>query len=273
VAPSYSTMFLDETIPNLLVGQSAARDLLAEVGLDLDELQATVEDGERITVETGLRVRVQGGLVYEQVTGINVIGYFAAADVQTEGDRILLMAPYTGAYPLGGIGNPGADENASGVAVMLEVARLWREVGFEPKRTVVFAAFDLLGGTTFAREPVFPSDLSDTWTAVVLHGVGSGESQLAREEVGSGRARSFDQSARRFHVRTTDLSGWPFFFVGGSPRQGYISVDPAYSGLAVTRFGDGLSGTPEDLLDHVDPGSLLEAGEVVAHYLMVLANR
>ena len=108
---------------------------------------------------------------------------------------------------------------------------------------------------------------------MVLYGLGSGESQLAREEVGSGRVRSFDQSARRFHARTTDLNGWSFFFVGGSPRQGFVSVDPAYSGLAVTRSGDGLSGTPDDLLDHVDPESLLEAGEVVAHYLMVLANR
>ena len=44
-------------------------------------------------------------------------------------------------------------------------------------------------------------------------------------------------------------------------------------GLAVTRVGDELSGTPSDTRDHVDPELLAEAGQTIAHYLMVLSAR
>jgi hypothetical protein len=56
----------------------------------------------------------------------------------------------------------GADDNASGVAVMLELARAMA-AGERPPRTVVFAAFTgeeagLLGSRHYAAHPVFPLD-------------------------------------------------------------------------------------------------------------------
>jgi len=41
----------------------------------------------------------------------------------------------------------------------------------------------------------------------------------------------------------------------------------------VTRIGDELSSGPDDTLDHLDPELLAEAGQAVAHYLMVLSSR
>jgi peptide/nickel transport system permease protein len=255
------------TRANLRIGEAAARRLLAEAGLDLDELLATLEKGERIKLETGLPLQVNAGLVYEEVSGANVIGYFPAADRTTEGSRILVAAKYTGPPLREGVVYPGADENASGVAVMLEVARTWHDLGFEPKRTVVFAAFDEGGSKYFINHPVFPMNPSDSWTAVILDGLGVGEGRLARLEAGSGLARAFDQSARRFGVRTEELDEWQFFF-----GDGYRG-DSSYSGIVVVRPGDELSGTPADVPERMDSESLADVGRALAHYLMVLSAR
>jgi len=61
---------------------------------------------------------------------------------------------------------------------------------------------------------------------------------------------------------------WQFFF--GSD---YGRGDLSYSRLAVTRPGDDLSSTPADALNHLSPELLAEAGQAVAHYLMVLSSR
>jgi len=258
--------------PHLLIGESAAARLLAERGLDLKELRARMEAGEPIRLETDIPLRLQIGLTYEETPAVNVVGYIPAADQRTEGDRILLAVSYTASQSNEDAIYPGADENASGVAVMLETARLWHDLGFEPKRTVVFAALDENGGSHFVQSPVMPaSKVSDTWITVIVHGVGAGESRLARAGMGVGLARAFDDSARRLGARTKALDEWPFFFLDRSGR--YASADKSYSGLAIVRPGDTLSGTPADTIAHLDQASLLESGQVVAHYLMVLSAR
>jgi len=261
--------------PNLLIGESAARQMLAQAGLDLEELQAAMEAGEQVMLPTGLRVRLTYGLVYEEVSATNVVGYIPGMDRESRGERILVAATYAGPPPRDGVVYPGADENASGVAVMLETARLLHDLEWVPKRTVVFAAFDEGGGSRFVNDPVLPTTRSDIWTAVILHGLGAGEPRLARLEAGTGPARAFDQSARRFGVRTEGLDEWRFFFISSSSRlsSSEPSAHKSYQALAVTRLGDELSGTPADTLDHLDPELLAEAGQAVAHFVMVLSQR
>jgi len=258
------TFFMDE-VPHLYIGETAARQLLAEAGLDLDELLTQMRAGERIDIDTDLRVRVQAGVVYKEMAGANVIGYFPGADNMTAGDRILVTASYTGPPCPDGAFCPAANDNASGVAVLMEVARLWHDLGFEPKRTVVFAAFDEGGDRHFVNHSPFPIDQSDRWTAVTLRGVGAGGERLSRVEAGMGLARAFDQSARRFGVRTDELDPQAFFF------NSVFQMDITYSGLMVMREGDDLAGTPGDTLEHLDPQLFVESGRTLAHYLMVLS--
>lgn len=278
-SPSLSSFF------HLLIGESAARRLLAEAGLDLDELWSALETGEEIEINTTLRVRVEAGLAYERVPAINVVGYVPASDRMTEGERIIVTATYDGPSSYDEQGCPSTGANADGVAVMLEVARLWHELGFEPKRTVIFVALDYEGGEYFVQNPIFPTGMSDTWTAVSLQDLGSGGQRLARREVGFGLARLFDQSARRFGARTEELDEWRFFFTRGIARVGYASSDPFYSGLAVVRRRDDSSANPTptplldpaadapDMPDDLDLELLAEAGRTVTHYLMVLGSR
>ncbi|MGD1992246.1 MAG: ABC transporter permease subunit [Anaerolineae bacterium] len=254
--------------PDLLISETATRQLLSAVGLDLDALMEELEAGEEFKIDTGARLSVEAGLFYEEVNAVNVVGYIPGADQTSEGDRILVTAPYWGPTPHDSTIFPGADENASGVAVMLEVARLWRDIGFVPGRTVVFAALDVDGGRHLVNHPPVIEQIEDTWTEVDLRGLAAGEEALYRYEAGGGLARAFDQSARRFRVDTEPMDGWRFAF-----NTGWGQGDEAYSGLAIYRPGDDLSGTAEDTIEHLDPQLLMDAGQSVAHYLMVLSSR
>jgi hypothetical protein len=271
----YGTAARLPNFPNLLIGESAARQILAQVQVDLQDLQAAVKAGEQVLLHTGLRVRLTHGLLYEEIPATGVIGYIPGFDMERRGERILVAAAYTGSPSPGGSILPGADENASGVAVMLETARLLHDLEFVPKRTIVFAAFDKMGGSEFVVDPALPTRSSDVWTVVILDGIGAGQPSLDRLELGPGLARSFDQSARRFGVRTKELDEWRFFFLSSSSRlrRGDPQPHDSYQGLAVTRPGDDLSGTPADTINHLDMTLLEEAGLVVAHFVLVLSSR
>jgi peptide/nickel transport system permease protein len=265
---SYGSLDRLPDFPNLLIGESAVRQMLDKAGLDLDDLRAQTESGEEVVLHTGLQLRLTSGLVYEETTGQNVVGYIAGVDVESRGDRMLVAASY-------GQGYTGADENASGVAAMLEMARVLQEFEFYPKRTIVFAALDEGGGFRFVSHPPLPTTRSSVWTTVILEGIGAGEARLARKESSPGLARAFDQSARRMGVRTKRLDEWRFFTISSGSRLswGDPRLNESYQSLAVTRLGDEFSGTPADTADRMDPENLAEAGQAATHFVMVTSYR
>jgi hypothetical protein len=156
---------------------------------------------------------------------------------------------------------------------MLEVLRQWREIEFEPDHTVVFMAYAENGGEHFTLEPILPTGPTDTWTTVILHGLGAGDNEnLARIQTGGALEALFDESARTMGVPTEPLNYWPFFFAGGGGRGWDLPADPSYSGIVVTRPGDAYSKTPLDNRDHLDPDYIEDAGRALAHFLMVLSS-
>ena len=98
----------------------------------------------------------------------NVVGVIPGTGGNLDKDLLVIGAHYDhlgdgdpGCLPANrGRVHPGADDNASGVAVLLELARtLWKED--RPARTVVFVAFageeaGRLGSSHFVTAPAFP---------------------------------------------------------------------------------------------------------------------
>ncbi|HLW66657.1 MAG TPA: M20/M25/M40 family metallo-hydrolase [Gemmataceae bacterium] len=96
------------------------------------------------------------------IVGQNVAAILPGSDPQLKDEWILLTAHFDHLGKRGDKLYAGADDDASGMAMLLEVAERFALQKHKPKRTIVFVAFDqeetgLLGSTHFAANP--PMDL------------------------------------------------------------------------------------------------------------------
>lgn len=92
----------------------------------------------------------------------NAVGYIPGTDEKLKNDYIIIAGhmDHVGDN-MNGTYNPGALDNASGTAAMMEIARVIAENDIKPKKTLVFIAFNgeehgLIGSEYYAAEPVFP---------------------------------------------------------------------------------------------------------------------
>lgn len=97
----------------------------------------------------------------QTVIGRNIGAIWPGSDPQLKHEVILLGAHYDHLGVRHGQIYPGADDNASGVAMMLETARLVSMLPVKPRRSIVFVGFDmeeelLYGSRWFAAHPPFP---------------------------------------------------------------------------------------------------------------------
>lgn len=140
------------------VTERAARRVFGQMSLDILRYQEQLDFGRPLSVEISLEISGVLRLDRDIVTGHNIIGKLDGGD----GPPVVLGAHYDH-LGMGGPASlykgparlhPGADDNASGVAVLLEAARRLRK--FEPRRPIYFAALTgeeraLRGSRTLAR--------------------------------------------------------------------------------------------------------------------------
>lgn len=104
----------------------------------------------------------------------NVVGLLPGANQQLRAEPIVVGAHYDHLGSDGGEIYPGADDNASGVAILIETAtRLARS--FSPQRPILFVAFTaeeagLLGSQQFLRQP--PGGYDNFFAMINLDSVG-----------------------------------------------------------------------------------------------------
>ncbi len=104
-----------------------------------------------------------------EVTATNVVGILPGSDPQLKDEIIVLGAHYDhlgeggegSLAPRSGDIHHGADDNASGVAGLLELARIFSGQESRPRRTLVFMAFSgeeegLLGSNYYVNHPLMP---------------------------------------------------------------------------------------------------------------------
>ncbi|MDR0728555.1 MAG: M28 family peptidase [Prevotellaceae bacterium] len=114
--------------------------------------------------------------VTPKAAGVNVIGLIEGNERRDE--AVIVSAHYDHVGTLNGQIYHGADDNASGVAAMLEIAQAFAEMlknDCRPQRSVVFIAFDakeseLAGSGYYVRHPLFP--MNKTFVNLNIDAVG-----------------------------------------------------------------------------------------------------
>jgi len=95
------------------------------------------------------------------IAGRNVGGWIRGSDPDIADEFVIISAHYDHLGVRNGQIFTGADDNATGVAMMLEVARLIAAAEIKPRRSIAFVGFDLeermlWGSRWFAAHPPWP---------------------------------------------------------------------------------------------------------------------
>ncbi len=284
--------------PWLWISEEMADRLLADSVYTVAELreksaELASEQVFEMPLQTKVSIKVEG--TPEQRWPVqNVIGYLPGIwgydrcvdCLDTE--LIVVMAQYD-SPPLGpdGVVYPAANNNASGIAVMLEAIRVMQETDYEPYRSFLFVAYSgegLEGGESVSDPDVTrflqaqPGFTSFKLEAIVkLRGVGGGTGD--RLEISAGGslrlAELFETAARRMGVTTVradetiDIS---VIYEGGNVLP---LVQEGQKAPTVRLFWEGWdehSRLPTDTLANISAANLEEAGHTLALSLMILGR-
>jgi len=177
----------DAGLPVVAVSRQSAERMLQAGGLvnSISELETAIREmistatklgrngGRDTTLEARLldsvKLTLQADIIRREVAAANVIGLLEGSDPNLKNEAIVIGAHYdhlgrggTGSLaPREGEVHHGADDNASGTAGMIELARIFSTQRPKPRRTIVFAAFSgeeegLLGSNYYVNHPVVP---------------------------------------------------------------------------------------------------------------------
>ncbi len=140
-----------------------SRELFEMAGLNLQDMLDAAESPyfEPIPL-TGVRIDASMDAVYRDIAGQNVVGKITGSDPELADEAVVFSAHHDHL----GIGDPvdgdsifnGAWDNASGVSLMLNLARLYQMEPEEIRRTLYFVSVTaeesgLLGSRYFAENP------------------------------------------------------------------------------------------------------------------------
>ncbi|MBE9507054.1 MAG: M28 family peptidase, partial [Chloroflexi bacterium] len=153
----------------------------------------------------------------------------------------------------------------SGVATILEIARLWQAQDFRPARSVLFAAWDgeeqgLLGSQHYVENPIFP--LTRTVAMLNLDMVGTGD---VLQIDGQGPVAAQLEAGAGVYGITHTLA-----FMGRSDHVSFYGAEVPAAMLIY--WPDVFYHTPNDEVSVIEPDKLKAAGVLSAHTLAALAQ-
>jgi len=261
------------TLPIFRIRPAVAETLLAQAGLDLPDLRRQVtrwpEDREELWLVRELDTLVKMSVTLSEpqdVELLNVLGYIAGGDIALDSELVIISAHYDGPgrQPDGAV-YPAANDNASGVAVLLEIARLWQEQGLTPRRGVLFAAWaggelNQAGPAAFFDGYLGGVSLLEPVAAFQLDNLGAGGERLRLDTNSARLDELVAQSAGQLGLRLRR---------GGGSYHPYQEFVKGQTQAVLIGWEDGQALPEYDVIERIRPEKLSSAGETV---ILALTN-
>jgi hypothetical protein len=240
----------------------------------------TAEALERLMDEGGESGYVLSGRVmstfYRDQSTANVVALLRGSD-PTLADEVVVVGAHTDHVgTIAGVIHPGAHDNASGTAVMIEVARMFAEAAvrdMHPKRSILFAGFSgeemgLLGSRYYVEnDPLFPLDNTTAMINLDILGGGTGFMMVGGltfpayyQLVENINSSYFGHEIRR---RDNAPNSDHFYFgLHGVPAAFFFGLDGPPVGIH----------SPTDVAEAMDPDFMAQAAQLAFATAWYIAN-
>lgn len=129
--------------PQLHISIDAANKLLSKTGLTLSDFQSKIDEKQKPLSSVLLtKAYVETNAHYtKDAKTMNVIGMIEGSDPKLKSEYVVIGAHLDHVGSQAGLLFPGANDNASGSAAVLEIAKAFVNGGLKPKRSVIFVLF------------------------------------------------------------------------------------------------------------------------------------
>ncbi|MBK6939967.1 MAG: M20/M25/M40 family metallo-hydrolase [Planctomycetes bacterium] len=263
-------------IPTVVVSLSVAESLLGEPA---DAVRERVVARGRTASEplrTG-RAKLAVAMEARQAPVANVLGRYRGRDPDLAGDIIVIGAhiDHIGVDDRGRICH-GADDNAGGVAAVLEIAEAFATAKPATKRSIVFMAFTgeekgLLGSKAYCKDPLIP--IARTYAMINLDIIARGRKNAIEATLPPGKS-----AIDRLLPAASRLSGANLKIGDGGHE--YFQRSDQYSfhevGIPTVFFNEGATNEdyhqPSDTADKVLEDKVAAVAKVSCTLAFLLAN-
>ncbi|MBI5876056.1 MAG: M20/M25/M40 family metallo-hydrolase [Chloroflexi bacterium] len=258
----------NETHPLLVVSNTAAQIMMGSAGR-LSELEERASR-EGVAIATSARVRMSLKVDIKDAPTKNVVAALPGSDPSLSAEVLIVGGHYdhVGVDP-GGLLFQGANDNASGAAVVVALAEQFVQAGIKPKRTIVFAAWSaeesgLIGSKYYVDHPLFPLTQTKGYINLDVVGAGLGDGLNITED-SPALADQAKSAARDLGVKTGREQ-----VSGGSDHESFLKRGVPAIFFIWQRYGD--IHMPNDTFDQIDVAKLKQTGQVAMLLLLRLAG-
>ena len=268
----YSTTATDDQLPGAWISTETAEWLLTHASTEsatLRNIQETLNRPGSRSMRTDATVQMKWTSQVDTGTLFNIISVIRGYAPNND-EAVLIGAHRDHFGQQTGLLFAGADDNASGTAVLLEIARVLALAPASPKRSVLFVSFSgeeqgLLGSKLYVSQPIVP--LAKTTGMINVDHAGAGNGRLTVGVTGMEKSTAQGIGDLAGLRDKLDVFG---YFPGGDHvpfKEAGVPTVTVVSGGVHPHFHQ-----PSDTVERVNPEILQSVARYVLALTWQLAN-